>query len=151
MPHKLENSNQLSFDRLLIDERIRPAGNSMPLFATLRPARSGPPARAGRRALQAFDAADEYLLNQLHERGVTAQCRVLVSTTPGALAASLAPHVQVTSSGDSHLGFLSLRKNPARTAWTCLVRFVPASGESAAGPFDHVLVKVLKTLRLRSN
>lgn len=49
----------------------------MPLFATpfaqldlvRQPEQDGEP-------LQAFDAADEYLLNQLHERGVTAQCRV---------------------------------------------------------------------------
>ncbi len=99
--------------------------------------------------LQAFDAADEYLLNQLHERGVTAQCRVLVLNDAfGALAASLAPHVQVTSSGDSHLGFLALRKNLARNGLDLgSVRFVPAS-ETAVGPFDHVLVKVPKTLAL---
>ncbi len=66
----------------------------------------------------------------------------------GALAASLAPHVQVTSSGDSHLGFLALRKNLARNGLDLgSVRFVPAS-ETAVGPFDHVLVKVPKTLAL---
>ena len=64
------------------------------------------------------------------------------------LAASLAPHVQVTSSGDSHLGFLALRKNLARNGLDLgSVRFVPAS-ETAVGPFDHVLVKVPKTLAL---
>lgn len=122
----------------------------MPLFATSfaqldlvrQPEQDGEP-------LQAFDAADEYLLNQLHERGVTAQCRVLVLNDAfGALAASLAPHVQVTSSGDSHLGFLALRKNLARNGLDLgSVRFVPAS-ETAVGPFDHVLVKVPKTLAL---
>ncbi len=122
----------------------------MPLFATpfaqldlvRQPEQDGEP-------LQAFDAADEYLLNQLHERGVTAQCRVLVLNDAfGALAASLAPHVQVTSSGDSHLGFLALRKNLARNGLDLgSVRFVPAS-ETAVGPFDHVLVKVPKTLAL---
>ncbi|WP_132781284.1 methyltransferase [Pseudomonas aeruginosa] len=122
----------------------------MPLFAppfaqldlVRQPEQDGEP-------LQAFDAADEYLLNQLHERGVTAQCRVLVLNDAfGALAASLAPHVQVTSSGDSHLGFLALRKNLARNGLDLgSVRFVPAS-ETAVGPFDHVLVKVPKTLAL---
>lgn len=118
----------------------------MPLFATpfaqldlvRQPEQDGEP-------LQAFDAADEYLLNQLHERGVTAQCRVLVLNDAfGALAASLAPHVQVTSSGDSHLGFLALRKNLARNGLDLgSVRFVPAS-ETAVGPFDHVLVNAGK-------
>ncbi|RPT52539.1 50S rRNA methyltransferase [Pseudomonas aeruginosa] len=122
----------------------------MPLFATpfaqldlvRQPEQDGEP-------LQAFDAADEYLLNQLHERGVTAQCRVLVLNDAfGALAASLAPHVQVTSSGDSHLGFLALRKNLARNGLDLgSARFVPAS-ETAVEPFDHVLVKVPKTLAL---
>lgn len=80
---------------------------------------------------------------------MTAQCRVLVLNDAfGALAASLAPHVQVTSSGDSHLGFLALRKNLARNGLDLgSVRFVPAS-ETAVGPFDHVLVKVPKTLAL---
>ncbi len=102
----------------------------MPLFATpfaqldlvRQPEQDGEP-------LQAFDAADEYLLNQLHERGVTAQCRVLVLNDAfGALAASLAPHVQVTSSGDSHLGFLALRKNLARNGLDLCNRMFEVTG-----------------------
>ncbi len=99
--------------------------------------------------LQAFDAAAEYLPSQLHEQGITAETRILVlNDSFGALAASLAPHAQVTSSGDSHLGYLGLQRNQARNALDpAAVRFVPAS-EVAEGPFDRVLIRVPKTLAL---
>ncbi|WAG79890.1 class I SAM-dependent methyltransferase [Metapseudomonas furukawaii] len=99
--------------------------------------------------LQAFDAADEYLLNHLHEQGVTPDARVLVlNDSFGALAASLAPHVRVTSSGDSHLGYLGLVRNLARNGLEAgQVAFVPAS-EPLVGPFDRVLIRVPKTLAL---
>lgn len=99
--------------------------------------------------LQAFDAADEYLLTQLHEQGLQAHSRVLLLNDAfGALACSLAAHCQVTSSGDSHLGFLALQKNLARNGLAAdAVRFVPASA-TAEGPFDWVLVRVPKTLAL---
>ncbi|WP_271105010.1 methyltransferase [Pseudomonas tohonis] len=99
--------------------------------------------------LQAFDAADEYLLGHLHEQAPDAATRVLVlNDSFGALAASLAPHVQVTSSGDSHLGFLGLQRNLARNGLAAdAVRFVPAS-EPMDGTFDRVLVRVPKTLAL---
>ncbi|MDH4608271.1 class I SAM-dependent methyltransferase [Pseudomonas sp. BN102] len=99
--------------------------------------------------LQAFDAADEYLLNQLHEQGVTADTRVLVlNDSFGALAASLASCASVTSSGDSHLGHIALQRNLARNGLDdAAVRFVPAS-ERADGPFDRVLIRVPKTLSL---
>ena len=104
--------------------------------------------------LQAFDAADEYLLNHLHElalheQGLHANSRVLLlNDSFGALAASLAPHCAVTSSGDSHLGHLALQKNLARNNLASdAVRFVPASAV-ATGPFDWVLIRVPKTLAL---
>ncbi|MDH4561441.1 class I SAM-dependent methyltransferase [Pseudomonas sp. BN411] len=99
--------------------------------------------------LQAFDAADEYLLNHLHEQGITANTRILVlNDSFGALAASLAAHAQVTSSGDSHLGHIALQRNLARNELDVGgVRFVPAS-EAAIGPFDRVLIRVPKTLAL---
>src|SRR3546814_89628 len=99
--------------------------------------------------LQAFDAADEYLLAQLHEQGLPAATRVLIlNDSFGALACSLAAHVAVTSSGDSHLGHLALQKNLARNELPAeRVRFVPAS-EVAQGPFDRVLIRVPKTLAL---
>lgn len=66
-------------------------------------------------------------------------------TTAGALAASLAPHVKLTSSGDSHLGFIALQRNLERNGLTgALLSFVPSS-EIPQGPFDHVLVRVPKT------
>ena len=99
--------------------------------------------------LQAFDAADEYLLAQLHEQAPDANCRVLVlNDSFGALAASLAGRLQVVSSGDSHLAHLALEKNLARNGLPFdSVPFVPAS-EHWQGPFDRVLVRVPKTLAL---
>ena len=99
--------------------------------------------------LQAFDAADEYLLNHLHAQGLPATARVLVlNDSFGALAANLAGHARVTSSGDSHLGFLGLHANLARNHLPAdAVRFVPASS-TAHGPFDRVLIRVPKTLAL---
>ncbi|MBD2835689.1 class I SAM-dependent methyltransferase [Pseudomonas sp. JM0905a] len=99
--------------------------------------------------LQAFDAADEYLLSHLHEQGITGDTRILVlNDSFGALAASLAPHARVTSSGDSHLGHIALQRNLARNQLdTGRVRFVPAS-DVAIGPFDRVLIRVPKTLAL---
>jgi len=99
--------------------------------------------------LQAFDAADEYLLAQLHEQRLAATTRVLIlNDSFGALACALAQHVQVTSSGDSHLAHLALEKNLQRNALADdAVTFVPAS-EVAQGPFDRVLIRVPKTLAL---
>ena len=99
--------------------------------------------------LQAFDAADEYLLAHLHEQGLAAEARVLLLNDGfGALACALAPHARVTSSGDSFLGALALGKNLARNGLaTDAVHFVPAS-QHAEGPFDWVLIRVPKTLAL---
>ncbi|WP_296235608.1 class I SAM-dependent methyltransferase [uncultured Pseudomonas sp.] len=99
--------------------------------------------------LQAFDAADEYLLSHVHEQGIDATSRVLVLNDGfGALACSLATHCQVTSSGDSHLGHLALQKNLARNGVAVeAVRFVTSS-ETPQGPFDWVLIRVPKTLAL---
>ena len=99
--------------------------------------------------LQAFDAADEYLLAHLHAQGLAGGSRVLLLNDGfGALACALAPHAQVTSSGDSFLGALALGKNLARNGLAAeAVRFVPAS-QTAQGPFDWVLIRVPKTLAL---
>lgn len=99
--------------------------------------------------LQAFDAADEYLLEQLHGQAPSAACRVLVlNDSFGALAASLEGHITVVSSGDSHLARMALEKNLARNGKAFdSVPFVPAS-EHWQGPFDRVLVRVPKTLAL---
>ncbi|HEF4762332.1 TPA: class I SAM-dependent methyltransferase [Pseudomonas putida] len=99
--------------------------------------------------LQAFDAADEYLLNHLAEQKPTTDMRVLVlNDSFGALAASLTGKVKVTSSGDSVLAFQGLEKNLARNGHSFdSVPAVPAS-ETATGPFDRVLIRVPKTLAL---
>jgi len=99
--------------------------------------------------LQAFDAADEYLLTHLHEQGLPAMARVLILNDGfGALACSLVGQAQVVCSGDSHLAHLALRKNLARNGLPADdVTFVPAS-EVAQGPFDRVLIRVPKTLAL---
>lgn len=99
--------------------------------------------------LQAFDAADEYLLNHLAEQQPAADARVLVlNDSFGALAASLAGKVRVTSSGDSFLAFQGLEKNLIRNGLAFdAVPSVPAN-EAFVGPFDRVLIRVPKTLAL---
>ncbi|RLU08978.1 50S rRNA methyltransferase [Pseudomonas prosekii] len=99
--------------------------------------------------LQAFDAADEYLLNHLAEQQPGADCRVLVlNDSFGALAASLAGKVRITSSGDSYLAFQGLEKNLIRNGLSFdAVPSVPAN-EALVGPFDRVLIRVPKTLAL---
>lgn len=99
--------------------------------------------------LQAFDAADEYLLNHLAAQQPTADTRVLVlNDSFGALAASLLGKVKVSSSGDSFLGFQGLEKNLLRNGQAFdAVCGIPAS-EPLVGPFDRVLIRVPKTLAL---
>lgn len=99
--------------------------------------------------LQAFDAADEYLLNHLAEQQPASDTRVLVlNDSFGALAASLAGKVRVLSSGDSFLAFQGLEKNLVRNGLAFdAVPGVPAS-EAPVGPFDCVLIRVPKTLAL---
>lgn len=99
--------------------------------------------------LQAFDAADLYLLENLASQAPDSQCRVLVLNDAfGAIAASLGGHLQVVSSGDSHLARLALEKNLIRNGRAFdSVGFVPAS-EQWQGTFDYVLLRVPKTLAL---
>jgi 16S rRNA (guanine1207-N2)-methyltransferase len=99
--------------------------------------------------LLAFDAADQYLLEHLAAQAQGADSRVLVlNDSFGALAASLAGHLQVTSSGDSHLACMALEKNLARNGKAYdSVPFIPASTHWQ-GPFDRVLLRVPKTLAL---
>ncbi|MCU0071989.1 class I SAM-dependent methyltransferase [Pseudomonas koreensis] len=99
--------------------------------------------------LQAFDAADEYLLNHLAEQNLPADTRVLVlNDSFGALAISLSGKVQVSTSGDSFLAFQGLEKNLLRNGQPFdALRGNPAS-EPLVGPFDRVLIRVPKTLAL---
>jgi 23S rRNA (guanine1835-N2)-methyltransferase len=99
--------------------------------------------------LQAFDAADEYLLNHVAETGLTLQSKVLIlNDSFGALAASLAQHATVVSSTDSFLAVQGLEKNLVRNGMAFdAVPVVPAS-QTPGGPFDWVLIRVPKTLAL---
>jgi 16S rRNA (guanine1207-N2)-methyltransferase len=99
--------------------------------------------------LQAFDAADEYLLNYVAEQGLSLQSKVLVlNDSFGALAASLMPHANVVSSSDSFLAVQALEKNLARNGMAYdAVPVIPAS-EPLTGPFDWVLIRIPKTLAL---
>ena len=99
--------------------------------------------------LQAFDAADEYLLAHLAQQTLPTDCRVLVlNDSFGALAASLAGHAQVTSSSDSYLAIQGLEKNLVRNGRAFdAVPWIPASSVPV-GPFDRVLIRVPKTLAL---
>ncbi len=99
--------------------------------------------------LQAFDAADEYLLGHLADQNPGADTRVLVlNDSFGALAASLTGKVRVTSSGDSFLALQGLQKNLLRNGLPFdAVPYIPAS-DAIVGPFDRVLIRVPKTLAL---
>jgi 23S rRNA (guanine1835-N2)-methyltransferase len=99
--------------------------------------------------LQAFDAADEYLLSHVAEHGLTPDSRVLVlNDSFGALAASLASHANVVSSSDSFLAAQALEKNLVRNGQAFdAVPMIPAS-DMLTGPFDWVLIRVPKTLAL---
>ncbi|AIL63771.1 methyltransferase [Pseudomonas alkylphenolica] len=99
--------------------------------------------------LQAFDAADEYLLQHLAEQSPDANTRVLVlNDSFGALAISLSRHLQVTSSGDSYLARLALEKNLVRNGQAFDALPFIAANANWQGPFDQVLVRVPKTLAL---
>lgn len=99
--------------------------------------------------LQAFDAADQYLLEHLHAQGLAPDSRVLLlNDSFGALACALTGHCQLTSSGDSFLGHLALSKNLLRNGLAAdSLRFVPAS-QPVSGPFDWVVLRIPKTLAL---
>ena len=99
--------------------------------------------------LQAFDAADEYLLNHVAEQGLPVDSRVLIlNDSFGALATSLVATMKVTSSSDSFLAIQALEKNLVLNGHAFdAVTIIPAS-EPLTGPFDCVLVRVPKTLAL---
>ncbi|KQB54852.1 50S rRNA methyltransferase [Pseudomonas endophytica] len=99
--------------------------------------------------LQAFDAADEYLLNHVAELALPVNSRVLVlNDSFGALAVSLASTMQVTSSTDSFLAVKALEKNLVRNGQAYDAVSIIAASQPPVGPFDCVLVRVPKTLAL---
>jgi 23S rRNA (guanine1835-N2)-methyltransferase len=99
--------------------------------------------------LYAFDAADDYLLAHLAQRQLPASARLLVlNDSFGALAISLLGRFEVVSSGDSHLGALALGKNLVLNHQPYDTLAVRPASEPFEGMFDHVLVRVPKTLAL---
>lgn len=99
--------------------------------------------------LQAFDAADEYLLKHLSSCGLqsTARCLIL-NDNFGALAASLTVHMQVHSSGDSFLAHQALRNNLDNNQLANSDLEIIRSDQPFNGTYDCVLIRVPKTLAL---
>ncbi|MFP3516898.1 methyltransferase [Pseudomonas sp. SIMBA_077] len=99
--------------------------------------------------LQAFDAADEYLLNHMAELALPVNSRILIlNDSFGALAVSLASTMQVTSSTDSFLAVKALEKNLVRNGQAFDAVSIIDASQPLVGPFDCVLVRVPKTLAL---
>lgn len=99
--------------------------------------------------LQAFDAADEYLLKQLSSTTLKNNARALIlNDSFGALAASLAPHLCVHSSGDSFLAHQALRNNLKRNQLDENTVAILPSSQDLQGPYDYVLIRIPKTLAL---
>lgn len=99
--------------------------------------------------LQAFDAADAYLLNNLHSRGLGSHTKCLIlNDNFGALAASLANHMTVHSSGDSFLAHQALRNNLDNNQLNPQAVEIIQSNQPFNGPYDCVLIRVPKTLAL---
>ncbi len=99
--------------------------------------------------LQAFDAADEYLLKHLSELPLSGHSRCLIlNDNFGALAISLAGHMQVHSSGDSFLAHQALRNNLDHNQRPADAVQILQSEQAFQGPYDCVLIRVPKTLAL---
>src|SRR5690554_5055810 len=99
--------------------------------------------------LQAFDAADAYLLQHLSSLNLPQSTRCLIlNDNFGALAASLATHMRVQSSGDSFLAHQALRNNLAHNQIDAQAVTVLQSDLALSGPYDCVLIRVPKILAL---
>ena len=102
-----------------------------------------------RETLQAWDAADEYLLREVSERELLLNAgRVLIiNDSFGALSVALS-HCSPQAWGDSWLGQQALRANlAANDIETTAVTWVDSLA-IPQGPVDLVLIKVPKTLAL---
>ena len=99
--------------------------------------------------LQAFDAADEYLLKHLSSCALPTDSRTLIlNDSFGALAASLATQMQVHSSGDSFLAHQALRNNLDNNQLNQDTTEIIPSNQPFNGPYACVLIRVPKTLAL---
>jgi 16S rRNA G1207 methylase RsmC len=105
--------------------------------------------------LQAWDAADEYLLNHVAEQTVLDRLAVeprilLVNDQFGALAVALSralPAAELVSWSDSWLAHQGTQANIADNAPAACPRLL-RSTDSLEGRFDLVLIKIPKTLAL---
>lgn len=99
--------------------------------------------------LQAFNAADEYLLQRLHEQQLPDGARVLVINDGfGALALSLAGRYKVSSCSDSFLSMLGMERNAkANGVDAGAIEQVSRTCE-LEGNFAAVLIQIPKTLAL---
>lgn len=101
-------------------------------------------------SLQAFDAADEYLLNTLGDEIIEANSKLLIiNDSFGALACQLAhQNCSIDTYGDSYLSELALKENLARNHLpTSSIQFIPST-EQLALVYDIVLIRIPKTLAL---
>lgn len=100
-------------------------------------------------SLQAFDAADEYLLNELTLYPQQEKAHILIlNDNFGALATSLAKHFLVDSYSDSHLAELALYQNlQINQLPLTSVNFI-ASTKPLNKCYDLVLIRIPKTLAL---
>lgn len=102
-------------------------------------------------SLQAYDAADEYLLNELglHLDKLTDSTHLLIiNDSFGALACSLSKQCIIHTYGDSHLAELALYKNmSANHIADAAITFIPST-MSLNQTYDIVLIKIPKTLAL---
>lgn len=100
-------------------------------------------------ALQAFDSADEYLLQGFADLLLPEGSRVLVlNDTYGALALSLAQRHNVVTWGDSWLSHEAMRLNAVDNQLDAAAITVLPSTDNPSGMFDAVVGRVPKTLAL---
>ncbi len=99
--------------------------------------------------LQAFDAADEYLLKYLSSCQLPDNAHTLIlNDSFGALAASLCTHMTVHSSGDSFLAHQALRNNLSRNQLDDTSLYFLQADQPFSGTYDCVIICVPKTLAL---
>ncbi len=102
--------------------------------------------------LQASDAADAYLLAELHELGLPDNAAVLVVNDAfGALVTPIASAFRVTALNDSYLSRLAVQQNLAANSLPDSVQFVSDPAELPDVAYDAVLIRVPKTLSLLEN
>lgn len=103
----------------------------------------------GNSPLQPFNAADEYLLQRLHEQQLPAGSRILVVNDGfGALALSLCGQYQVSSCSDSFLAQQGLANNAEANAVDVTGIGQVSRTCELQGDFAAVLIQIPKTLAL---